>query len=63
MQAKEPGKVIRKKVKNKRPTNRMPEGSVFYERIVPLLLIVMGVVTASMILFAAGVILGIIPFV
>ncbi|MGA9531992.1 MAG: hypothetical protein WBR18_04690 [Anaerolineales bacterium] len=42
--------------------NRMPEGSQFFERIVPLLLIGMGVITTLLILFAAGVLLGFIPF-
>lgn len=62
MQGKEATKVSRGKEMKKRSINRMPEGSLFYERIVPILLVVMGVLTASMILFAAGVILGIIPF-
>lgn len=48
--------------KKGQPTNRMPSNSVFYDRIVPLLLIGMGVAMAAMILFAAGVILGLIPF-
>lgn len=43
-------------------TSRVPEHSVFFERIVPVLLIFMGVVTAVLILFAAGVLLGIIHF-
>lgn len=42
--------------------NRMPEGSPFFERIVPVMLIVMGIVTTALILFAAGVLLGFIPF-
>jgi hypothetical protein len=45
-----------------RPVNRMPEDSPFYEQVVPLLLIAMGVITAALILFAAGVLLGFVPF-
>ncbi len=41
---------------------RMPQGSVFYERIVPILLVTMGVVTLLLILFAVGVLLGVIPW-
>lgn len=43
-------------------THRMPPDSVFYEKVVPYLLIGLGVVTVAMILFAAGVLLRIIPF-
>lgn len=43
-------------------SSRMPEGSRFYERIVPALLIILGVGTVTLILFAAGVLLGIVPF-
>lgn len=43
-------------------TNRMPEDSAFFERIVPFLLIGLGFVTAALILFAAGVLLGFVPF-
>lgn len=42
--------------------HRMPEGSPFYERIVPLLLVGMGILTAALVLFALGVLLGIVPF-
>jgi hypothetical protein len=42
--------------------NRMPENSPLFEKVVPLLLIGMGVVTTLLILFAAGVLLGFIPF-
>ena len=45
-------------------TNRShaPENSVLFERVVPALLIGMGVITVLLILFAAGVLLGIIHF-
>ena len=39
-----------------------PENSMLFEKIIPALLIVMGVITVALILFAAGVLLGIIHF-
>lgn len=45
-----------------RTSNRMPENSQFFERVVPLLLIVLAVVMVSLILFAMGVLIGWIPF-
>jgi hypothetical protein len=39
-----------------------PENSVFFDRVVPVLLIAMGILTVFLILFAAGVLLGIIHF-
>lgn len=42
--------------------SHMPEDSAFFEKVVPALLILMGVLTAVLILFAAGVLLGIIHF-
>ncbi len=41
---------------------RMPQNSLFFEKVVPVLLILMGVVTAVLLLFAAGVLLGIVHF-
>ncbi len=41
---------------------RMPEQSIFYDRIVPLMLIVLGVVMVGLIVFAAGVLAGLIPW-
>jgi hypothetical protein len=38
------------------------DGSVLFEKIIPFLLVLMGVVTLLLILFAAGVLLGIIHF-
>lgn len=46
-----------------RPTNRMPSDSTFYDKVVPVLLIVLAVIMAGLILFALGVLLGFIPFV
>ncbi len=48
--------------KGRRSTTHMPENSFFYEKVVPALLIGMGVVTAALILLAAGVLLGVVPF-
>jgi hypothetical protein len=42
--------------------SHMPKNSVLFEKIVPISLITMGVVTLGLILFAAGVILGIVHF-
>lgn len=43
---------------NKR--SHMPENSLIFERLVPALLILLGILTLALILFAAGVLLGII---
>ena len=43
-------------------TSRIPEKSTLFEKIIPALLIVMGVLMTALILFAAGVLLGIIHF-
>lgn len=42
--------------------SHMPENSVLFEKIVPAALVIMGVLTAVLILFAAGVLLGIVQF-
>ncbi len=42
--------------------SHIPENSTFFEKIVPALLIFMGVLTVVLILFAAGVLLGIVHF-
>ena len=52
-------------VPTRTPTNsksHMPENSVLFEKVVPAALVFMGVLTAVLILFAAGVLLGIIRF-
>ena len=43
-------------------TSHIQEKSIFFEKIIPALLIVLGVLMTALILFAAGVILGIIHF-
>ena len=45
-----------------RNKSHMPKDSLFFEKIVPISLITMGVITLGLILFAAGVILGVIRF-
>ncbi len=42
--------------------SRISAGSVFYTRVLPILILAMGILTAALILLAAGVLLGIIPF-
>jgi hypothetical protein len=43
-------------------TSRIREKSMFFEKIIPALLIIMAVLMTALILFAAGVLLGIIHF-
>ena len=45
-----------------RQKSHMPQRSVFFEKIVPILLVVLGMIMAGLVLFAAGVILGIVRF-
>jgi hypothetical protein len=40
----------------------MPDNSLFFEKVVPALLVLMGIVLVGLVLFAAGVIFGIIHF-
>ncbi|HEY6072836.1 MAG TPA: hypothetical protein VIV15_05430 [Anaerolineales bacterium] len=42
--------------------SRAPANSILFEKIIPALLVFMGVLMAVLILFAAGVLLGIIHF-
>ena len=42
--------------------SHIPDHSTFFERVVPALLVLMGVVTVVLILLAAGVLLGFIHF-
>jgi len=42
--------------------SHIPRDSVFFEKIVPALLVLMGVITLGLILFAAGVLLGVVHF-
>jgi hypothetical protein len=42
--------------------SRISSGSPLYTRVLPVLILAMGVLTVALILLAAGVILGIVPF-
>jgi hypothetical protein len=44
-----------------RSRSHMPQ-TFFFEKLIPVLLVVMGIVTVSLILFAAGVLLGLVRF-
>lgn len=45
-----------------RGKSHMPEDSVLFERVIPVVLAGMGILTVVLILFAAGVLLGLVPF-
>ncbi|MGA7606126.1 MAG: hypothetical protein WCA79_09420 [Anaerolineales bacterium] len=42
--------------------SHMPKNSLMFEKVIPLLLILMGILTVALILFAAAVLLGIVHF-
>ncbi|HXF86364.1 MAG TPA: hypothetical protein VNK49_13345 [Anaerolineales bacterium] len=42
--------------------SRIPGGSFVFDKFIPILLIIMGIMTVGLILFAAGVLLGFIQF-
>ena len=42
--------------------SHIPQNSIFFEKIVPIVLISMGVITLGLMIFAAGVLLGIVHF-
>ena len=42
--------------------SHIPENSFLFEKLVPAALIILGVITLGLILFAAGVLLGIVHF-
>jgi len=47
------------------PVNKksyMPKNSLMFEKVIPVLLILMGILTVALILFATAVLLGIIHF-
>lgn len=58
----EEGLAENEKQKILRQKSHMPEKSLLYEKVVPALLIGMGIVMVVLILFAAGVLLGFISF-
>jgi hypothetical protein len=43
-------------------TNHIPQKSVFYQRIIPAILVFMAVLTVLLIVFAAAVLMGIVQF-
>ncbi len=45
-----------------RNQSHMPADSVFFEKIVPVLLVLMGLLMLGLVLFAAGVIFGLVHF-
>ncbi|MCE9647015.1 MAG: hypothetical protein K8S20_13520 [Chloroflexi bacterium] len=51
-----------KQMPAKTSPSRIPPNSLLFEKIIPALLIMLGLVTLGLILFAAGVLLGIIQF-
>lgn len=48
--------------KTQRDKSRMPAHSIFYDKIIPILLIGMAIATVVFILIAAGILLGLVPF-
>jgi hypothetical protein len=46
----------------KKYKSHIPRNSLFFEKIVPTLLILMGVITIGLILFAVAVLIGIVQF-
>jgi uncharacterized membrane protein len=47
---------------NKNNKSHIPQNSLFFNKVIPVLLILMTIITISLILFAAGVLLGIVHF-
>ena len=47
---------------SRKSTSRLPEKSVFFDRVVPALLAAMAILTVFLILFAGGVLLGFVKF-
>ena len=43
------------------PTH-MPKDSILFEKVVPILLLILGLITLGMVLFATGVLLGLVKF-
>ena len=43
-------------------TSHIPQNSFLFEKIVPASLIILGIITLGLLLFAAGVLLGIVKF-
>lgn len=47
---------------NRAHTSHMPRDSFWFEKVIPVSLIAMGIIMLGLILFAAGVLLGIVKF-
>lgn len=45
-----------------RKRSRMPQGSLLFEKVIPILLVVMAILMVLLVLFAAGVLMGVIRF-
>jgi hypothetical protein len=53
---------VKEKLKKKKippGANRMPENSVFYNKLVPILLGILGIIMVALILIAAAILLGV----
>ena len=46
----------------KPPGSRIPRNHVLFERLIPASILIMSLLMAALIIFAAGVLLGLIPF-
>ena len=53
---------VKAHLNSKRSKSHMPPDSIFYEKLVPILLLFMGVIMTGLILFAGGVLLGLVKF-
>ena len=42
--------------------SHIPQNSILFEKVVPILLVLLGLITVGLILFATGVLLGIVHF-
>lgn len=61
--AAEPPAKRRRLFRLRKPTgSRTPQGSAFYGRVLPILIVIMAIVTVALILFAVGVLVGLVPF-
>jgi hypothetical protein len=51
-----------RKLEKRRAPSRIPEKSIFYSKVVPILLLGMAIVMIVLILIAFGVLTGLVPF-
>ncbi|HEY5903711.1 MAG TPA: hypothetical protein VIU39_14260 [Anaerolineales bacterium] len=52
----------REEMKRLRRQSHMPQGSILFEKLIPILLAIMAIIMVLLILFAAGVLAGIVRF-